>query len=532
MRLRTKFLLVFFVLSLLLTGILALEFQSHRERVIDRAQADAEADAAVTATQLDERIEMGQQTLATAAEHPAIARHGSPAQTDRTDALVAQTDFDGVSVVNGTGALVAIGGVDSDARNRVVGSDFSDRGYVRRALAGEQYVSAPFQAATGNEIVVLSVPIRENGSVVGTLNAAIHLSNASFFASLPVADEETSVVVAADDRTLYRSSRMSGEFVVGHTTMETTGWNVSVGRDRATVLSDVRRLLYGQFLPTGVAFFLLFAFVAWLYRKDIRQVEKLLDGVGALERREYDRTVDLSGSAEWEQLDSAFGRLSNTLAERETMLLVLNRVLRHNLRNSLTVILGRATLIEDETDDEGTRRSAAEIRAAAEELGALSEKARMTEDLLTPAVETDHDPVDLSELARRVVGAYRLAGTDAEFHLTAPSSAPVRAGPEVERAVEELIDNVVEHAGDRPRIDLVVEREAETTTLRVADDGPGIPPDEQAILLGERRISQLHHSGGLGLWLVDWITNRYDGDLDIGCDDGTVVTLQFENAQL
>jgi len=531
MRLRTKFLLVFFALSLLLTGILAMEFQSHRERVIDRAQGDAADDAAVTANQLDERIETSQQTLKTAAAHPAIPRHGSPAQVDRADALVAETDFDGVSVVNETGSLVAIGGVDGDARERVVGRDLSDRRYVRRALAGEQYVSAPFEAATGNEVVVLSVPIRENGSVVGTLNAAIHLSNASFFASLPVAGEENSVLITADDRPLFRSSRMSGEVVVGNTTMETTGWRVSVGRDRAVVLDDVRRLFYGQFLPTGVAFFLLFAFVAWLYRKDIRQVEKLLDGVDALERRQYDRGVDLSGSAEWEQLDSAFGRLSNTLAERETMLLVLNRVLRHNLRNSLTVILGRATLIEDSTADEQTRKSAAEIRGAAEELGKLSEKARMTEELLTPAAEIDHDPVDLAELAKRLVGAYRLSETDAEFHLTAPASAPVRAGPEVERAVEELLDNVLEHAGDRPRLDVVVERENGTAVLRVADDGPGIPPDEQAILLGERRISQLHHSGGLGLWLVDWITNRYDGDLDIACDDGTVVTLRFPTAE-
>jgi len=64
----------------------------------------------------------------------------------------------------------------------------------------------------------------------------------------------------------------------------------------------------------------------------------------------------------------------------------------------------------------------------------------------------------------------------------------------------------------------------------VADDGTGIPADEREVLLGEREISQLHDNGGLGLWLVGWIANRYDGEFDIGSGDGTTVVLRFDSA--
>jgi K+-sensing histidine kinase KdpD len=64
----------------------------------------------------------------------------------------------------------------------------------------------------------------------------------------------------------------------------------------------------------------------------------------------------------------------------------------------------------------------------------------------------------------------------------------------------------------------------------VADDGTGIPADEREVLLGEREISQLHDNGGLGLWLVGWIANRYDGEFDIESGDGTTVVLRFDSA--
>ncbi|MFB6271068.1 MAG: PAS domain-containing protein, partial [Halobacterium sp.] len=65
--------------------------------------------------------------------------------------------------------------------------------------------------------------------------------------------------------------------------------------------------------------------------------------------------------------------------ERDQRLRVLNRVLRHNVRNSLNVVLGHANRLDEEVEDSD---DAERIVDAAEELLAVSEKARVVERVL------------------------------------------------------------------------------------------------------------------------------------------------------
>jgi sensor histidine kinase regulating citrate/malate metabolism len=49
--------------------------------------------------------------------------------------------------------------------------------------------------------------------------------------------------------------------------------------------------------------------------------------------------------------------------------------------------------------------------------------------------------------------------------------------------------------------------------LRVADDGPRIPPHERELVAGERTAPQLDHGSGFGLWVVTWTVESLDGSL-------------------
>jgi signal transduction histidine kinase len=69
--------------------------------------------------------------------------------------------------------------------------------------------------------------------------------------------------------------------------------------------------------------------------------------------------------------------------------------------------------------------------------------------------------------------------------------------------------------------------------LTVADDGPGIPDHERQALTTESE-TDLDHSTGIGLWLVNWLTTAsggtvvYETDLELG---GAAVTLQLPRAR-
>jgi signal transduction histidine kinase len=66
--------------------------------------------------------------------------------------------------------------------------------------------------------------------------------------------------------------------------------------------------------------------------------------------------------------------------------------------------------------------------------------------------------------------------------------------------------------------------------LRIADDGPGLPPVERRVLEAGAE-TQLTHSTGLGLWLTNWIVRVSNGRVAVDTgDDGTTVDLELPAA--
>ncbi len=97
------------------------------------------------------------------------------------------------------------------------------------------------------------------------------------------------------------------------------------------------------------------------------------------------------------------------------------------------------------------------------------------------------------------------------------------------------LDNAVEHNdSDTPRVDIeaTVTTESESAgrhvVVRVADNGPGLPPMERRVLASEVE-TQLDHSSGLGLWLTRWIVQSSDGSISVLDSDfgGTCVAVRL-----
>ena len=97
------------------------------------------------------------------------------------------------------------------------------------------------------------------------------------------------------------------------------------------------------------------------------------------------------------------------------------------------------------------------------------------------------------------------------------AGAAFEASPLVETAVQRLMENAVEHndAPD-PTVWVDVARDVRdgqrVVSVRIADDGPGIPP-EQIDVLERGRETALEHTSGIGLWHANWIIEAAGGEL-------------------
>lgn len=223
-------------------------------------------------------------------------------------------------------------------------------------------------------------------------------------------------------------------------------------------------------------------------------------------------------------------RTETRLRESRKQLAVLDRVLRHNLRNALNVVIGNAEAVA-ETSSGDQQHHARLIRDRASALLETADKEREIVELIVeqpPVTE-----VDLVATVERCVEKCRREHPDAEITTNLPETAPGAAIQEITRAIEELLENAVVHS-DRevPDVTVDVRRTGEQVVLEIADDGPGIPEQETSVLTTGRDIDPLGHGSGLALWLVNWIVEFSDGDVQFRERDprGSVVTITLRSA--
>ncbi len=203
---------------------------------------------------------------------------------------------------------------------------------------------------------------------------------------------------------------------------------------------------------------------------------------------------------------------------REQRLAVLSRILRHNLRNSATVIQGYAA------DTERSTGAAPAINEEATALIDLADRARQLDQLLATA--DDRQAITLDSIVEEALAGDRWAAADPVLEVDIGVEEPLQTNPELLQAIiEELIDNAVEHTETgRPTVRIEAHRVGERhCELLVCDDGPGIPEGELAPL--ERGTeTALVHGSGLGLWLVTWGVRHLGGTVDYEpADDGGTV---------
>ncbi|WP_222916773.1 PAS domain S-box protein [Natrinema sp. SYSU A 869] len=195
--------------------------------------------------------------------------------------------------------------------------------------------------------------------------------------------------------------------------------------------------------------------------------------------------------------------------EREQYLQVLNRVLRHNLRNDLTVVIGYAELLRERLDDPELAAAADTLRETATDLAGTSEKTRAIQHALDR--DSDLQPVDVAATAEEAVTETETE--DATVSVSTDGDCWAWADSGLRLVIENLLENAIQYGGSTPIVDVSVSRDGERVELAVADDGPGIPPAETAVVTGETDITQLTHSSGLGLWLVRWMVDSYGGSI-------------------
>lgn len=192
----------------------------------------------------------------------------------------------------------------------------------------------------------------------------------------------------------------------------------------------------------------------------------------------------------------------------------------HELRTPLTALVGEASLLRDHL-----HRLPPEARRPAELLVEdVARLRRLVDDLMEISrLDAGGEPVVAEPVA--LLGLVRstlVARGWAERVRVGGEDVAVRTDPRrVERIVSNLVGNALEHGG--PHVEVTVGRDGQGSFVEVADDGPGIAPQDLPHIFdrfykGDR--SRRGPGSGLGLAIALENARLLGGDIEVRSEPG------------
>jgi PAS domain S-box-containing protein len=202
--------------------------------------------------------------------------------------------------------------------------------------------------------------------------------------------------------------------------------------------------------------------------------------------------------------------------EREQRVAVLDRVLRHNLRNQLNVVRGEADriLAEEEVDPDEARAAAEGIVRATDELLDIGDQARRFREVVT-GEPRQPGVVDLRRTLEEAVAGLGSEYPGVTTDIGLPESVPVYAHEAIGVAFLGVVEMLAETGGGAVDIAVrTVDVSPKTVTVEVIDRAGGLCARDLRVVEGGTE-TQVVHPQGVELWLLRWSVEHSGGEFSV-----------------
>jgi PAS domain S-box-containing protein len=219
------------------------------------------------------------------------------------------------------------------------------------------------------------------------------------------------------------------------------------------------------------------------------------------------------------------GRDITSRQQHRRHLEVMQRVMRHNMRNDLTKVRGWTQVMSEESDAEKRAEQLETIEEILDKWDAMTEKMGEIRAVLN-AQQGGQAQREAEKIVEDAVAPVREEYPEATVQ-TDVSDAGLQVPSTFLDAVRELVENAAKTSAEAT-IEVETDRSSDGwTELFVRDDGPGMP-DMEASVLETGEETPLNHGQGLGLWMVRMIVTQAGGDVSVeSTGNGTAVRLRL-----
>jgi PAS domain S-box-containing protein len=229
-------------------------------------------------------------------------------------------------------------------------------------------------------------------------------------------------------------------------------------------------------------------------------------------------------------------RAERSLETERDRLALLNQIVRHDIRNDMSVALGWGNELADRIDADDME-AYERIMTAATHTKELTEAVGDLVEILG-TTDPELESIPLTAVLRTEIDRVR-----SNFDYQSQSivvrddgdlpDVSVSATQILSSVFGNLLDNAVFH-NDKETIEIDVDTDvrADTVVVRIADNGPGIPDARKREVFGRGEKGLESPGSGLGLYLVDNLVETYGGSVWIEDNEptGSVFCVELRRA--
>ena len=249
-----------------------------------------------------------------------------------------------------------------------------------------------------------------------------------------------------------------------------------------------------------------------------RRVRRLESAAAQVAKGRFIEPLPVDSRDELGQLTRTFNEMQVQLERVDVARKEFIATASHELRTPIFSLGGFVELLQDEDLDEATRREF--LDTMAEQVARLQ---KLSVDLLdlsrmdAGSLRLEREPVDLSELARSVVGEFAPALADhrTELQVRLPGDGPEATcdRERVAQIMRILLDNALRHTPAGTPVTVSARRANGSASLTVSDYGPGLPEDTRDHAFDRFYTGDAAQGAGLGLAIARELAERMEGDL-------------------
>lgn len=277
------------------------------------------------------------------------------------------------------------------------------------------------------------------------------------------------------------------------------------------------------------------ALTAFLSRKALNPIRKVIDATHKVANGDFNINLDLKGIGELEELSYSFNKMTQELSTIETLRSDFINNFSHEFKTPIVSVRGFAKLLKKNNLPEERRQEYLDIIITeSERLAALSTNVLTLSKYENLEIIVDKRPFRLDEQLRKTIILMEPKWASKEITLNVELDKIIYSGNEdlTQQIWINLIDNAINFSYQGGLINISLTNKNEEIHFVIQDDGPGMDNQTKSRIFDrffQEDTSRSKVGNGLGLPLVKRITKLCGGDITVQSElgEGSIFTVIF-----